>query len=138
MSAIGRTLITFLVVITLGVLTVAPSFGVLDLSINYFAQYPFVVILGDLIWAMLIITILPISMNYYKIISTSIFVVFFCILLYLLMVYVPLVFNFVPLLVWGGIVLFSSIAWLLVSPPIWRAVHGIIPVHNSNTSDHHN
>jgi hypothetical protein len=135
MNAILRGITRLLFVVSVGVLTVAPSFGIVDLSIQYFTTYPYIVIIADILWAMLIIAILPLSMTQYKYVSTSLFVILSLILLFLLMTFVPTVFNFIPVLVWVFVVLFASIGWLLIAPPLWRWVHGILPVYNSN-SDH--
>lgn len=142
MSAVVNAAIRWGIVVIMGIATFLPDWGIVALSIKFFAGIPFVITILDLFWVIALALVLPFTLRLFRWITTIAITAISALSVYLLWRDVPLVFDAWPWYMWAVVVAFVAVGWLLVSTPLWRWTKGAMPVaqtdHTTVTTTHHN
>lgn len=122
-------------VVILGIITVFPDYGVISLSIKLFPDMPIAVTVFGLIWSTVIVLVLPISLRWFQIISTTSVTAIMGLSVYSIWQFMPAIFNAWPWYMWAVVLVSVAVGWLLVATPLWRWTKGTLPV--AQTDDTH-
>lgn len=136
MRGIVSGLIRMVIVILMGLVTFWPGWGLVWLARDHFNESPVFVAILALLWLMAISAVLPLTIRLFQFITTCSLLAICGCLLYALWRFAPGVVNGVPWFMWMVLVISTGIGWLLVSTPLWRAIHGIVAVQQTTDAHH--
>lgn len=127
--------IRWAIVVLLGLATAWPEWGIAARSWAWFQYAPIPIVLFDLVWAVILSIALPLTLRVFRVVSTVALLALMLTLLYLAYTRAPDVLLSMPWpVVWGVLVLSSSLGWWKIATPIWRWSNGIVAVQQ--TTDH--
>lgn len=130
-------LLKFILVVVFGLITFWPNYGLAFGAYYLFPHAQIPVTIGASIWSIFFMLFLPFQIRIFQHASTIFILIMFGVSF--LAAFQRGMVNPMELtfwLTWGIAGLFSLIAWLMVSAPLWRVFHGVTPVQET-VEEHH-
>lgn len=128
----ANALIRWVIVVIMGIITFIPNYGILALAIQWFLYAPILISIGCLVWVIALALVLPFTLTVFRWISTTAVTVISSASVYLVWSYIPALFAAWPIYMWGVVVAFIAVGWLLIATPLWRWAKGTLPVTQAN------